>query len=75
MDTWHPGKSGNMWEMGQREMAPGYDAEKLLFNAHEKRGNVFAALEKISSVISAEKAGFWIVGQGYDEDVCEKGQG
>lgn len=29
IDTWHPGVTGNMWEMGGREMAPGYDSEEL----------------------------------------------
>lgn len=169
VDTWHPKEGGNMWEMGQREMAPGYDpdqmkkgviegesryvvfvsktvgeylyfyytpmeinqwriavsvpesivfesaktierilnvfllselfcfivyflwmahyvwqvtrekqlrldmlnhiydVEKLLFNAHEKKENMNAALEKIGSLISAEKVIFWILGQPYGD--------
>lgn len=165
VDTWHPGQVGNMWEMGQREMAPGYDSEQLrqgvydgdsryvvfvsrtageylyfyyepmainqwriavsvpesvvfanadaiarvlnlflifelvcfmayflwmiryarqvtgekqrrletlnflydvenlLFNAHEKRENLDAALEKIGGILPAEQVGFWIAGQ------------
>ncbi len=168
IDTWHPGRAGNIWEMGEREMAPGYDSgqmkrgliegdsrymvfvsrsvgkylyfyyepirinewriavsvpegvvfggtdaikgilnifllfemvcfvmyflwmigyvrkvtgekqrrldmlnyiydvEKLLFNAHEKKENINAALEKIGEIISAGKVGFWLVGQSYD---------
>lgn len=168
VDTWHPGEVGNMWELGEREMAPGYDSEQmkqgvadgdsryvvfvsktvgeylyfyyepmdindwriavsvpesvvfesankiknilnwflgfevvlfilyflwiiryvkqttdekqrrlemlndiydvenLLFNAHEKKENINAALEKIGAVIRAEEVGFWIVGQSYD---------
>lgn len=38
-----------------------YDVEKLLFNAHENRGNMEKALEKIAHMTSAGKAGFWIV--------------
>ena len=44
-----------------------YDVEKLLFNAHEKKENINAALEKIGSIIRAEQVGFWIVGQSYDQ--------
>lgn len=40
-----------------------YDVEKLLFNAHEKRENIDAALEKIGTTLSAEKVSFWIAGQ------------
>lgn len=40
-----------------------YDVERLLFNAHEKKENVHAALEKLGSVISAEKVSFWILSQ------------
>lgn len=29
VDTWHSGETGNMWAMGGREMAPGYDHEQL----------------------------------------------
>lgn len=25
LDTWHPGEAGNIWDLGTREMAPGYD--------------------------------------------------
>lgn len=39
-----------------------YDVEKLLFNAHVKRSNIAMALEKISQIISAECAGFWMPG-------------
>lgn len=165
VDTWHPGEGGNIWEMGTREMAPGYDpkkmrqgitdgesqyvvfvsqtageylyfyytpiginqwriavsvpesivfegadaiertlnrfllaelvcfmayflwmaryvrqvtrekqrrleilndlydVDKLLFNAHEKKENMNLALEKIGSMIQAEKVRFWIPGQ------------
>ena len=38
-----------------------YDVEQLLFNAHEKRENVYAALEKLGGIISAEKVSFWIL--------------
>lgn len=43
-----------------------YDVEKLLLNVHEKKENINAALEKIGSMITAEKVEFWIVGQPYD---------
>lgn len=43
-----------------------YDVEKLLFNAHEKKENINAALEKIGAVIGAEEVAFWIVGQSDD---------
>ena len=29
VDTWHTEEGGNMWEMGQREMAPGYDPDQM----------------------------------------------
>ncbi len=29
MDTWHPGQVGNIWDLGTRKMAPGYDASFL----------------------------------------------
>ena len=29
VDTWHPGETGNMWALGEREMAPGYDPEQM----------------------------------------------
>lgn len=38
-----------------------YDVEKLLFNAHEKRENIWRALEMISHATSAERAAFWML--------------
>lgn len=38
-----------------------YDVEKLLFNAHEKQENIWAALKKVGDIIFAEKVGFWAV--------------
>lgn len=29
VDTWHPGQTGNIWDLGSREMAPGYNDEQL----------------------------------------------
>lgn len=29
VDTWHQGETGNMWALGERQMAPGYDSEQL----------------------------------------------
>ncbi len=29
VDTWHSEEGGNMWEMGEREMASGYDPEQM----------------------------------------------
>ena len=29
VDTWHPGQVGNLWELGARPVAPGYDAAKF----------------------------------------------
>lgn len=29
LDTWHPGEAGNIWALGERKMAPGYDHEQL----------------------------------------------
>lgn len=29
VDTWHSGDGGNIWEMGKREMAPGYDPQQM----------------------------------------------
>ena len=29
IDTWHPGQVGNMWQLGTRKMAPGYNPETL----------------------------------------------
>ena len=179
VDTWHPGEGGNIWEMGTREMAPGYDpkkmrqgitdgesqyvvfvsqtageylyfyytpiginqwriavsvpesivfegaeaikrtlnlfllvelgcfmvyflwmaryvrqvtkekqrrletlnniydVDKLLFNAHERKENMDLALEKIGSMIPAEKVRFWIPGQTYGGSLFswDKGQG
>ncbi len=37
-----------------------YTVEQLLFSAHEKQENVYAALEKLGSIISAGKVSFWI---------------
>lgn len=36
-----------------------YEVEQLLFNAHEKKENAFAALEKLGGIISAEKVSLW----------------
>ena len=30
IDTWHPGRMGNIWTLGYRETAPGYDAQALM---------------------------------------------
>lgn len=38
-----------------------YGVEQLLFNAHRKEANVYASLEKLGSIISAEKVSFWIL--------------
>lgn len=38
-----------------------YDVERLLFNAHEKKENVYAALEKLGSILSAGMVSFWIL--------------
>ncbi len=40
-----------------------YDVEKLLFNAHENKENITAALEKIAQILQAERVGLWIVGK------------
>lgn len=37
-----------------------YNIEQPLFNAHEKEENVYAALEKLGGIVSAEKISFWI---------------
>ncbi len=29
LDTWHPGAAGNIWALGEREMAPGYNSAQL----------------------------------------------
>ena len=29
LDTWHSGAAGNIWALGEREMAPGYNSEQL----------------------------------------------
>ena len=29
IDTWHPGETGNIWALGGREMAPGYNDDQL----------------------------------------------
>ena len=29
LDTWHPEQGGNMWTMGSRQMAPGYNDDEL----------------------------------------------
>lgn len=29
IDTWHPGEGGNIWGLGEREMAPGYESDQL----------------------------------------------
>lgn len=29
VDTWHPGEGGNIWELGERKMADGFDQEQL----------------------------------------------
>lgn len=43
-----------------------YDVEKLLFNAHERKENIWAALEKIGSILGAESVSFWVVGSQYE---------
>ena len=40
-----------------------YDFERLLFNAHEKKENVYIALEKLGDIVSAGKVSFWILGE------------
>lgn len=37
-----------------------YDVQKILFNAHESRGNITIALAKIGEMTSGENVGFWI---------------
>ncbi len=32
VDTWHPGQVGNLWALGEREVAPGYDAQQFKRN-------------------------------------------
>ena len=44
-----------------------YDIEKLLFNAHEKKKNINTALEKIGTIVRAEKVRFWLVGEVYGD--------
>lgn len=44
-----------------------YNIEQLLFNAHEKEENVYAALEKLGGIVSAEKISFWIL-EAYGEN-------
>lgn len=39
-----------------------YDVEQLLFNAHEKGENVYAALEKLGSIVPAKIVSFWVIG-------------
>lgn len=29
MDTWHPGRSGNIWALGERQTAPGYSSDRF----------------------------------------------
>lgn len=29
IDTWHAGAAGNIWALGERKMAPGYDSDQL----------------------------------------------
>ncbi len=45
VDTWHPGETGNIWELGEREMAPGYDPVELRegIEAGERRYVVFVS--------------------------------
>ena len=44
-----------------------YDVEKLLFNAHENKENVTAALGKIAEILQAERVGLWIVGKSRED--------
>lgn len=37
VDTWHPGQTGNIWQLGTREMAPGYDSAQLQQDLTEGR--------------------------------------
>ena len=39
-----------------------YDVEQLLFNAHAMKENVYTSLEKLGSIISAERVSFCILG-------------
>ena len=43
-----------------------YDVEQLLFNAHEKSENIYAALEKLGGILPAEKISFWILSEEED---------
>ena len=45
-----------------------YDVEKLLFNAHEQRGNILKALEKVAGITGAECVCLWI----FDDSVPEE---
>lgn len=40
-----------------------YTVEKLLFNAHETKDHLFAALEQIGAALPAERVDFWMIGQ------------
>ena len=37
VDTWHPGQAGNIWELGERPLAPGYSHDQLRADLTEGR--------------------------------------
>lgn len=52
MDTWHPGRMGNLWDLGKRKMAPGYDSSKLTEGVVEgKRGHVIFVSKTIGEYL------------------------
>lgn len=46
VDTWHPGVTGNMWELGEREMAPGYDSTQLKEGVYNGESNYVVFVSK-----------------------------
>lgn len=39
IDTWHPGQVGNIWQLGTRKMAPGYNPERLKLGVSKGESN------------------------------------
>lgn len=46
VDTWHPGQTGNIWALGSREMAPGYDNDQLQQDLEEGRSGYVVFLSQ-----------------------------
>ena len=47
-----------------------HEIEQFLFNAHEKKENLYAAIEKMGQVMGCERLNFWFLDRGINHHYC-----